>query len=68
LADLYPQLITGTTAQGDSLVDLGTDAESATSTLKEYLEVERQIANQKIDNNMNNLVNGIVAQNDKLVS
>lgn len=66
LATIYPQLISGTTAQGDSLVDLGSNAEAATKTLQEYLQVERDIANYKIAENIPDLTAGIIEQNKLL--
>ena len=66
LAALYPELISGVDSQGNKLVDLGTDAETATEALQHYLDVQREIANQKIASNIPALTDGIIAQNDSL--
>lgn len=66
LASLYPSLITGQTKQGDSLVDLGTDARTATEKLKEYLEVQREISNYEIASHTQAQLEGMVFENKKL--
>lgn len=41
LADIFPSLSTSTDAQGNALLNLGNDAETAASQLKELLDGER---------------------------
>ena len=66
LADLYPELISGQDAQGNSLVDLGDNAKTATDKLNEYLAVQKDIANYEIASNMQDVINGIVKENKQL--
>ena len=44
LASLFPSLISGTTAQGDTLVDLGNNAAEATTKLQELMDAQRAMS------------------------
>lgn len=63
LVALYPQLRAGTDAQGNSYVDLGTDADKATQSLKELLAVQRDLANKEIGEKFSDQLAGVLAQN-----
>ena len=44
IADVYPQLVTSYDAQGNAILNLGTDAETATEQLDALLEKQQQVA------------------------
>lgn len=58
IADIYPELVTSYDSQGNAILDLGSDVQSATEKLKELLEVDQQIANLKIAENLQTAYEG----------
>lgn len=66
LGELFPQLVSGFDAQGNSILNLSTNADSATKSLEYLLEQERILANYKISENLHDVAAGIMAENQKL--
>ena len=63
LADLFPQLVSGFDSQGNAMLKLSGNAETATSQLEALIEQERQLADFKISQNLPDQFAGIVEQN-----
>ena len=63
LADLFPQLVSGFDSQGNAMLNLSGNAETATSQLEALIEQERQLADFKISQNLPDQFAGIVEQN-----
>ena len=66
LADLYPELVSGQDAQGNSLVSLSDNAETATDSLNKYLQAQKEIANYNIANEISKAVKGVARENEEL--
>lgn len=65
LAELFPELVSGYDEQGNALLNLGTGAQSTTEHLQSLLDVQRQIANTDMSQSLNDIYNGIIAQDKK---
>lgn len=59
LAEIFPTLSRQYDENGNAIVDLNGDVNTITNSLESLLEVERQIANQKIVDNLPDLYKGI---------
>lgn len=66
LADLFPSLINGYDSQGNVLLNLGDNAESATIQLQELLDVQRKLSNVDALNNLGIAFEGIMAQDTQI--
>lgn len=66
LAEIFPQLVQGYDAQGNAILNLSDDADTATQSLADLLEQERQLANYKISENLQDAYDGIKVQSDQL--
>ena len=66
IAALYPELRSGTDAQGRAYVDLGSDADTATSSLQKYLDIQRELANEKIGEKFGDQLEGVLANNNRI--
>ncbi len=62
LAELFPQLVIGYDSQGNALLDLSSNADKTTSSLKELLEQERQLASFTAAENVQDAFEGVMTQ------
>lgn len=62
LADIFPEIVVGYDAQGNALTSLSGVAGEATEQLSNLLQQEKDIANYKIADQLQNVFNGIVVQ------
>lgn len=67
LTKLFPQLVSGYDSQGNALINLSGDAGTATDQLARLLDQERQLANYKIAENLQDDFKGVWEQ-DKIIS
>ena len=63
LADVFPSLQTGITDTGQSLVDLGNNAQEATEKLNDLIASEKQVNLNDIKANMADITKGVLEQN-----
>ena len=61
IANVAPDLVKGYDAQGNALLNLGSGYESVTESLESYIEKLRELQNQTIAENYQDLYNGTVA-------
>ena len=66
LADLLPTLVTGYDDQGNALLDLGTNADEATSKLQTLLEQEKQFAAFEVSEELQTAVKGVTTRISQL--
>lgn len=59
LADLFPEIKSGTDSQGNSLLNLSTSASSAAEQLQKLIDVQATLANAKILDNMQDAFTGV---------
>ena len=57
-AEMFPELITGFTDEGEAILNLGSNAEEARGKLEELLKANRHIANDKIIEKLPDLYQG----------
>ena len=62
LADLFPQLVSGFDSQGNAMLSLAGSAGNASSELETLLDQERELANFKISQNLQDAFDGTMAQ------
>lgn len=60
LAELYPSLTLGYNENGDAILDLNGDVETITNSLQLLLDTQRQLANEEISKNMEDVFKGYV--------
>lgn len=65
LADLFPTLTRHYDENGNAIVQLAGDTDTIVGSLQNLLDIERQIANQKIVSNLPDLYKGVKAQSDE---
>lgn len=61
-AEAFPSLITGFDDQGNAILSIGTNSTSSTTELKNLLESEKELANYKIAQNIDDAFKGVVAR------
>lgn len=59
LADLFPELKSGADDQGNSLLNLGTNAASAAEQIQKLIDVQSTLANARILDNMQDAFTGV---------
>lgn len=59
LADLFPEIKSGTDSQGNALLNLGSSASSAAEQLQKLIDVQATLANAKILDNMQDAFTGV---------
>ena len=64
LADIFPTLSRNYDENGNAIVQLSGDTDTMVGSLKELLDVQRQITNQQIANNLPDLYSGVHAQSE----
>ena len=67
LAEVFPELSRHYDENGNAIVDLDGDVNTITSSLYRLLEVEQQIANQKILDNFDSVWKGLKAEDKDLI-
>lgn len=67
LADVFPTLTRHYDENGNAIVDLDGDVNTIASSLRNLLEVEEKLAQQKILDNASDLFDAAIAKNKKLV-
>lgn len=65
LAEQFPTLVSGYDAQGNAMLNLGSNAEIATAKIKELYDAQMLSANVKIGEQLDDNYKGVVAQIDK---
>lgn len=65
LAEVFPSLVTGYDANGNAILNLGTNAENAAQKLTALLEAERNAAHFDIADNIQTDYEGIVAKSEQ---
>lgn len=65
LAEVFPSLVTGYDANGNAILNLGTNAENAAQKLTALLEAERKAAHFDIAENIQTDYDGIVAKSEQ---
>lgn len=65
LAEIFPSLVTGYDEQGNALISLGNGAQSANDQLTALLDTQRQIANMDMGKNLQDVYEGVLAQDEK---
>lgn len=66
LANLFPSLVSSYDAQGNAMLTLSSDAETASSSLQKLLEQERQIADYEVGEQLNDAVTGFLTRYKQL--
>ena len=66
LANLFPSLVSGYDAQGNAMLSLSANADDATSSLNRLLEQERQIADYKVGEQLNDATTGFITRYKQL--
>lgn len=65
LAEQFPTLVSGYDAQGNAMLNLGSNAEVATAKIKELYDAQMLSANVKIGEQLDDNYKGVIAQIDK---
>ena len=65
LAEQFPTLVSGYDAQGNAMLNLGSNAEIATAKIKELYDAQMLSANVKIGEQLDDNYKGVVTQIDK---
>lgn len=63
IAEQFPSLIKGYDEQGNAILNLGGSADTAKTKLSELLSVQQMTANVQIGKNLQDVYNGVIAQN-----
>lgn len=66
IKEIYPELVTGYDSQGNAILNLGNNAETAKEQLSELLETDREIANIKIGTNLQSAFKSTKIQTDQI--
>ena len=62
LAEAYPQLVSGTDAQGNAILNLGTNASEAAKSIRELYNNQQLLANVEINGQLKDVYDGVVAK------
>lgn len=62
LAEAYPQLVSGTDAQGNAILNLGTNASEAAKSIRELYNNQQLLANVEINEQLKDVYDGVVAK------
>lgn len=65
LAEQFPSLVSGYDAQGNAILNLGNNADSAANSLKNLYDAQMLAANVEIGNDINTVYDGAIAQVDQ---
>lgn len=68
LAEMFPSLVSGYDSEGNAILNLGSNASTATEQLKKLMDVQRSIAHAEIAENINSSAKGVIAKDKKLSS
>lgn len=59
LADLFPELVVGLDREGNKILDLGSNAEEATSKVNDLIEAQRKLVAEETERNLVDVFKGI---------
>ena len=62
LAEAYPQLVSGTDAQGNAILNLGTNASEAAKSIRELYNNQQLLANVEINEQLKDVYDGVLAK------
>lgn len=62
LAEAYPQLVSGTDAQGNAILNLGTNASEAAKSIRELYNNQQLLANVEINEQLKDVYDGVIAK------
>lgn len=66
IAEIMPNLVTGYDANGNAILDLGTNVSDTTEKMNEFLDVQKQMLNSNISEQLNTLYAGLSTQDKQL--
>lgn len=66
LADLSPALVSGYDSQGNAILNLSGDVDTITSSLDDFIEKQRELANLEISDNMSDLFAGTLQNSNDI--
>lgn len=62
LAEAYPQLVSGTDAQGNAILNLGTNASEVAKSIRELYNNQQLLANVEINEQLKDVYDGVIAK------
>lgn len=68
LAEMFPSLVSGYDSEGNAILNLGSNAATATKQLQGLVDAQRAIAHAEIAENINSSAKGVIAKDKKLSS
>ena len=66
LAEAYPQLVSGTDAQGNAILNLGMNASEAAKSIRELYNNQQLLANVEINEQLKDVYDGVLAKIESL--
>lgn len=66
LAEVYPQLVSGTDAQGNAILNLGMNASEAAKSIRELYNNQQLLANVEINEQLKDVYDGVLAKIESL--